>query len=178
MNEKQIQSFKKFTKNKNAELSLCNSAGILNYPQYFFYYVRPGLNGASPINNKTGLDFGLKPIMTLKSKIISVNRLKKGQSIGYNAQFTLTKDTTVGVVAGQAAVSTSMTQNILRLLSSISIITKFTRNMTVPSGSFTFTKKNGILPLRAYQMVYQVIALPENKLQQSSETSFGEFLIC
>jgi alanine racemase len=57
------------------------------------------LYGASPINNKTGLDFGLKPIMTLKSKIISVNRLKKGQSIGYNAQFTLTKDTTVGVVA-------------------------------------------------------------------------------
>ena len=32
MNEKQIQSFKKFIKNKNAEFSLCNSAGILNYP--------------------------------------------------------------------------------------------------------------------------------------------------
>ena len=101
MNEKQIQSFKKFIKNKNAEFSLCNSAGILNYPQYSYDYVRPGLvmYGASPIDNTTGSDFGLKPIMTLKSKIISVNRLKQGQSIGYNSRYTFTKDTTVGVIA-------------------------------------------------------------------------------
>lgn len=84
-----------------AELSLCASAGILNFPGDYHDYVRPGLllYGLSPIKGRTGEDWGLKPVMTLRSTLIAINHLNKGDSVGYGARYICPEDMRVGVVA-------------------------------------------------------------------------------
>lgn len=48
---------------------------------------------------KTGTDLGLKPVMTVQSSLISVQRVPKGTSLGYGARFECPEDMPVGVVA-------------------------------------------------------------------------------
>lgn len=82
-------------------VSLCNSGGLLNFPDLYYDYVRPGIvaYGLSPIEGKTGQDFGLKPVMTLQSNLIAINTLPKGASVGYGGRYTCAQETRVGVVA-------------------------------------------------------------------------------
>lgn len=84
-----------------SEISLANSAGILGWPQSHASWNRPGimLYGVSPFINGTASAHGLKPVMTLSSKIISVKKVKKGEAIGYGGTYICDKDKTVGIVA-------------------------------------------------------------------------------
>ncbi len=97
----QIETFRKSTKNFSEEKSLANSAGILAFPESHADWVRPGLMlfGVSPIIEKLGGDFNLKPVMTLTSEIISVRQHKKGDEIGYSSAFTCPENMPIGVVA-------------------------------------------------------------------------------
>lgn len=81
--------------------SIANSAGILGWPQTLSDWVRPGimLYGASPFIDNTADAHGLKPVMTLKSHLISVKSLKKGDKVGYGATWTAPRDILMGVVA-------------------------------------------------------------------------------
>ena len=82
-------------------ISLCNSGGILNFPDFYYDYVRPGalVYGISPIKDTASYDFGLKPVMTLQSKLIAINTLPKGSSVGYGGRYIFTQENRVGVVA-------------------------------------------------------------------------------
>ena len=55
--------------------------------------------GISPFEDKVGSDFGLEPVMTLKSSIIAIRKVKKGAKVGYGAAWTAPYDTTIGIVA-------------------------------------------------------------------------------
>jgi alanine racemase len=92
-------------------VSLSNSAAILAWSerlaQLFMQdqlnvptWSRPGimLYGASPIAEQTG-QVRLQPVMQLTSRIIAIQTLNKGESIGYGSIFTATQPTRVGVVA-------------------------------------------------------------------------------
>ncbi len=46
-----------------------------------------------------GLEFGLVPVMTLKSEIIAIYTIKTGQTVGYGSTFTAPKDMTIGIVS-------------------------------------------------------------------------------
>ncbi len=83
------------------DLSLANSAGTLLWPQSHTPWVRPGiiLYGISPFEDKVGSDFGLTPAMTLKSRIIAIRHLKRGDRVGYGAAFTAERPTTLAIVA-------------------------------------------------------------------------------
>jgi alanine racemase len=83
------------------ECSMAASAGILTLPETHFDYVRPGvmLYGSSPLANATGEEVALLPVMTLYSRLISINQLKAGDSVGYNATYVCDRDTRVGVVS-------------------------------------------------------------------------------
>lgn len=93
----QIASELEFT----GDLSLGNSAGILRWPDTHSPWVRPGiiLYGISPFADQTGEELGLTPVMTLKSTLLTVHRLKKGAKVGYGAAFVAERDTVLGVVA-------------------------------------------------------------------------------
>ena len=82
------------------QLSAANSAGILGWPETHLDWVRPGimLYGVSPFNGETGGMRGLKPVMTLRTRLIAVNRCPAGERVGYGGVFTCPEDMPVGVV--------------------------------------------------------------------------------
>ncbi len=81
--------------------SLAASAAILELPQTHHQFVRPGfmLYGGSPFSNRTSEQIGLLPVMTLSSRILALNEVEAGGTIGYGATHTCQHDTRVGVVA-------------------------------------------------------------------------------
>ncbi|QEI06063.1 alanine racemase [Pigmentiphaga aceris] len=82
-------------------LSLCNSAATLRFPEYAADWVRPGvaLYGASPFNDQTAEQFGLRPVMTLRSELIGTQTLDAGEAVGYGHRYRAERGTRIGVVA-------------------------------------------------------------------------------
>jgi alanine racemase len=64
-------------------LHICNTSGVLNYPDAHFDMVRCGIS-LYGFGNDPKYDQHLKPIASLKSVISQIHDIKKGQSIGYN----------------------------------------------------------------------------------------------
>jgi alanine racemase len=83
------------------ERSIANSAGILAWQQALADWVRPGimLYGISPFAESTGEQLGLKPIMSLHSRLIAVKPIAKGDSVGYGGSWLCEQDTILGVIA-------------------------------------------------------------------------------
>jgi alanine racemase len=86
--------------------SLANSAALLRYPATHADWVRPGimLYGASPFAHESGGEvsaqqLGLKPAMTLGSRIIATQQLSAGDEVGYGALFRAEHAMRIGVVA-------------------------------------------------------------------------------
>jgi alanine racemase len=97
----QVARFNQCTQGLDAPRSIANSGGVLGWPSTHADIIRPGimLYGGTPFNSGTGVDAGLKPVMTLQTQIIAVNHYKKGDSIGYGGTWTCPQDMTVGVAA-------------------------------------------------------------------------------
>lgn len=67
-------------------LHMCNTSGILNYPEAHFDMVRSGIGLYGFGNSKTE-NKHLKPIASLKSIVSQIHHIKKGDSVGYNRAF-------------------------------------------------------------------------------------------
>lgn len=83
------------------EHSLANSAAVLGWPAARGQWLRSGglLYGLSVVDGKTGADFGFQPAMTLSSKLIAVNDVRKGEHVGYAATWQCPADMRIGVAA-------------------------------------------------------------------------------
>ncbi|WP_354622991.1 alanine racemase [Psychromonas sp. MME2] len=81
--------------------SLANSAAILAWPKAHAEVIRPGiaLYGVSPFAEESAQTEQLKPVMTLKSRVIALKQLKAGDHVGYGANWTAAEDTTIAVIA-------------------------------------------------------------------------------
>lgn len=81
--------------------SSANSAALLRYPSTHYDWVRPGimLYGASPFAGVSAQSLGLKPVMTLRSRIIAVQELRMGDEIGYGGLFRADRAMRIGIVA-------------------------------------------------------------------------------
>ena len=94
MNQQQFALFNElsrcFDKTKK---SILNSAGILHFPEYGFDWVRCGIGMYGGLPNKY-----LRTAMTLRSKIIAIKTLKRGQRIGYGGRYTATENKTIAVI--------------------------------------------------------------------------------
>lgn len=103
LNEKQIEVFNGFIKSisDKGEYSLCNSAGIFQYPASHHHFVRPGIAiyGASPALGKSAAELNLKPVMTLQTSLIAIKEMTKGATIGYGARYSCPEDMPVGIIA-------------------------------------------------------------------------------
>lgn len=77
---------------------LCNTSGILNYPQAHFDMVRPGI-GLYGYSNSKKEDRHLQPVGRLKTVLSQIQHLKKGDTVGYNRSFTASADTKIGTLA-------------------------------------------------------------------------------
>lgn len=65
---------------------LCNTSGILNYPEAHFDMVRSGI-GLYGFGNSEKEDPHFTPVASLKSIISQIHNIKKGESVGYNRNF-------------------------------------------------------------------------------------------
>ena len=99
--EEQLAVFAAATAGLVGQTSLCNSPALLGWPEVRSDWARPGLMlyGADPFARPTATSAGLRPVMTLRSKIIAVRELAPGEPLGYGARFVATQPTRVGVVA-------------------------------------------------------------------------------
>lgn len=97
----QIALFNRIAHVYEGPRSIANSAGIMGWPEAASDWVRPGimLYGISPFPNATGSQLGLKPVMSLYSRLISIKRLEPGETVGYGMTWTCSKPTALGVVA-------------------------------------------------------------------------------
>jgi alanine racemase len=97
----QLRVFAEATAGLSGARSLANSAAVLGWPDTHADWVRPGgaLYGISVVDGQPGGDFGLKPAMTLATRLIAVNRIRKGERIGYSATWQCPEDMPVGVAA-------------------------------------------------------------------------------
>ncbi len=98
----QVARFRAATEGLAGPRSLSNSAGVLLHPEVQAQadWVRPGimLYGATP-GGGSAQDFQLKPAMSLTSRIIGVQHIAAGETVGYGSRFAANGPMTVGVVA-------------------------------------------------------------------------------
>jgi alanine racemase len=97
----QLMVFDTATRSLAGERSLENSAALLCYPDSQADWVRPGLllYGVSPFKGSTGTDHGVRPVMTLRSQIISIKTLVVGDRVGYGGDWTATRPTRLAIAA-------------------------------------------------------------------------------
>ncbi len=97
----QFERFQSATAGLNLPVSLANSAALFDYPQTHGEWVRPGITlyGSSPFTERSANDLGLKPAMSLTSRIIGVQSLNPGTAVGYGATFQAEKPMRIGIVA-------------------------------------------------------------------------------
>ncbi|OMP32393.1 alanine racemase [Mangrovimonas sp. DI 80] len=88
----QIETFKAIAKDFTETLGfkpmlhMCNTSGILNYPEAHFDMVRSGI-GLYGFGNSEEENQNFQPIGTLKSVISQIHHIKKGETVGYNRAF-------------------------------------------------------------------------------------------
>ena len=97
----QMARFHEATKGLSGPQSLSNSAAVIGWPDSRADWVRTGglLYGLSVVDGKTGADFGFRPAMSLSTRLIAINPIKRGERIGYNGTWSCPEDMSVGVAA-------------------------------------------------------------------------------
>jgi alanine racemase len=81
--------------------TLAASGGILAWPTTHFDIVRPGIMmyGSSPLATKSAVELGLRPVMTLFSRIVAINCVEAGDPVGYGESFVADKPMKIGIVS-------------------------------------------------------------------------------
>jgi alanine racemase len=101
----QVRRFREGADGLEGQRSLSNSGGVLHQAalskELHNDWVRPGvmLYGGTPGGGVTAREYGLLPTMTLKSEIIGIQQLQKGDTVGYGSRFEAPGPMLVGVVA-------------------------------------------------------------------------------
>lgn len=107
--ERQFELFTSFIdvlKEKNVRFKyahISDSIAAVKYPEFALDMVRPGaiIYGYVPTYQIDKI--GVKPVMTFKTKVIRVQKLKKGEGLGYGEEFRAGKNTMIATVpAGYA----------------------------------------------------------------------------
>ena len=98
MTMRQLREFDAATEGLRGDRSLCNSAGILSWPEARRDWGRCGiaLYGADPMPNPKS---ELEPVMRLRSEVFAVKDVQPGESVGYGASFVAGNPTRIGLVA-------------------------------------------------------------------------------
>jgi alanine racemase len=96
----QINCLKKLAKKYPYQISLANSAGIINWPDSHADFNRLGiaLYGATPIKNNNNTS-KLTPVMTLQSTVIALKDLKIGEPVGYGEAWKAKKPSVIATIA-------------------------------------------------------------------------------
>ncbi len=83
-------------------LSLNNSAAGLTRKQLPDNWSRAGiaLYGGSPIREKRASTLEIRPVQSLRSKVVAIRSVAQGESVGYGARWTAARDSVIATVPG------------------------------------------------------------------------------
>ncbi len=103
---KQIERFKEFSRKIESEgielpvKTLGNSGAILNLEDSYFDRLRLGIAmyGCSPMEEVKDLPFILKPVMSVKSKIVFLKKVPAGFSVGYGRSFITKRESVIATL--------------------------------------------------------------------------------
>jgi alanine racemase len=97
----QIRVFETLAAGWRGARCIANSAALFLQPAIGGDAVRPGiaLYGATPDATVSAARLGLRPAMTLRSRLIGVQQLQAGDAVGYGSQFVAPRPMRIGVVA-------------------------------------------------------------------------------
>ena len=95
---RQIELFDQATAHLPGPRSLSNSAGLLGWQTARRDWARAGilLYGADPMPDAGN---GLRPVMTLESRVVSVRQVPTGEAVGYGGRFVTQRPSRIGLVA-------------------------------------------------------------------------------
>jgi alanine racemase len=98
----QVALFERLTGGVPGERSIANSAGLIGFPSARTGWVRPGLMlyGVSPFADGTGESLGLRPAMTLATRVIAVKQIGTGERVGYGGTWQASRPTRLAIAAG------------------------------------------------------------------------------
>lgn len=99
---RQMGVFEAHTADLPGERSVSNSAALLRHGALAADWVRPGIAvyGSAPDHPQhSAAHWGLQPTMTLQARIIAVQHLQAGDTVGYGSQFCAPHSMRIGVVA-------------------------------------------------------------------------------
>lgn len=80
---------------------MANSAAVLRMPETHFDAVRPGiaLFGVSPVSSVSPVGQDLKPVIRIRTEIVSTRTIETGQAIGYGHAWRATRPSVIATVA-------------------------------------------------------------------------------
>jgi alanine racemase len=83
------------------ERAVANSAGLLAWQSSHAEWVRPGLAlyGVSPFPFRSGAQDGFRPVMTLKTRLIAIKNLRRGDAVGYGGDWICPHPTRMGIAS-------------------------------------------------------------------------------
>jgi alanine racemase len=102
----QLSLFQSIADGFDGDVSIANSPGLFGWPESTpkpsgDIWIRPGISlyGISPFDGTSGADLGLRPVMQLESRLISVKTINAGDPVGYGGTWAAEQDSMIGVVA-------------------------------------------------------------------------------
>jgi len=99
LNKQQIEAFSAIVKKfPGIPASLCNSAGLLAFPDAHFDLVRPGVS----LYGGRALSVGenpMQPVVKLQARVVTVREAKSGTTVGYGARLKLPRDSRLAIIS-------------------------------------------------------------------------------
>jgi alanine racemase len=95
--DRQIALFDTVAAGSGLAQSIANSGGIIDWPGAHRDWVRPGLMlyGIAPVD----CPLPLRPVMTLRSRVIALRDVRAGEEVGYNGRWQASRDTRIATVS-------------------------------------------------------------------------------
>jgi len=84
------------------KLHIQSSYGLLNYPELKCDYVRIGIalyGVLSSPDHVTRRQLHLRPVLSLKTRVVLIRKIPKGESVGYGRSFTAERDSLIAVLS-------------------------------------------------------------------------------
>ncbi|TKI57545.1 serine racemase VanT catalytic subunit [Brevibacillus antibioticus] len=84
------------------KLHVQSSYGVLNYGELQYDYARMGIalyGMLSKQGDKVKTSVDLRPVLSLKARVVQVKQVEKGASVGYGRAHTAQKDSTIAIVS-------------------------------------------------------------------------------
>lgn len=98
---RQIARLTSFNADKNAPLSLSNSAGVLAHDSAHGDWIRPGimLYGSSPLEYAQHNASKLQAVMSLQAEVIAVRTIEQGECVGYAGSWCANRPSRIATIA-------------------------------------------------------------------------------